>query len=188
MGMQFGKGRGLFLKLYLLWVSSQEMKNDGCTPLVNSLMRRTSAGKSWKEHSLREVSCQWGPLFPAFPEWFLSGTHPSAEVFCSIILLFSSRESEGAVLLPSAHPSPNTPPRLLSCLGQVKSLSFSIYLDLAGKHCGACQCTEDMYQHGRGWDPFGVPNRTPRIAGHILCRYFCNGDQKCFKRMLKSYK
>lgn len=158
MGMQFANGRGLFLKLYLLQVSLQEMKNDGCTPLVNSLMRRTSAGKSWEEHGLREVSCQWGPLFLAFPEWFLSGTHPSAEVFCSIILLFSSRESEGAVVLPSAHPSPNTPPSLLSCLSQVKSLSFSIYLDLAGKHHGACQCTEDVPARGRV-RPFRCPKR-----------------------------
>lgn len=188
MGMQFGKGRGLFFKLYLLRVSLQEMKNDGCTPLVNYLMRRTSAGKPWKEHSLREVSCQWGPLFPAFPELFLSRPHPSAEVLCWIIPVFISRESEGAVLLPSTHPSPTAPPSSLSCLSQVKSLSFIIYLDLSGKHHGACQCTEDVYQHWGEWDPFSVPNGTPRVTWHVLRHYFCNDDQKCFNPMLKSYK
>lgn len=172
MGMQFGKGRGLFLKLYLLRVPLQEMKNDGCTPLVNCLMRRTSAGKSWKEHSLREVSRQWGPLFPAFPEWFLSRTHLSAEVLCWIILVFSSWEWEEAVLLPSAHHSPTAPPSSLSCLSRVKSLPFIIYLDLSAKHRGACQRTEDMHQRRGGWDPFGVPNGTSRITRHIPCHYF----------------
>lgn len=183
MGMQFGKGRGLFLKLYLLRVFSQEMKNDSCSPLVNYLMRRTSAGKSQKEHSLREVSRQWGPLFPAFPEWFLSTTHPSAEVLFSIILLFSSQELEGAVLLPSTQRSPTALPSLLSCLSRVRSLSFIIYLDLSGKQHGACQCAEDVYQHCGGWDPFGVSGGAPRVTGHILHRYVCSGDQEWFKRI-----
>lgn len=182
MGMQFGKGTGLFLKLYLLRVFSQEIKNDSCSPLVNYLMRRTSAGKSQKEHSLREVSRQWEPLFPAFPKWFLSRTHPSAEVFFSVILLFSSQELEGAVLLPSTQRSPTALPSLLSCLSRVRSLSFHllcilIYLE------NTCQCTEDVYQHCGGWDPFGVPCGAPGITEHNLHRDVCNDGQKWFKRI-----
>lgn len=102
--MQFGKGRGLVLSLHLLRVSSQETTTDSCTALVSYLMRQTSAGKPRKEHSLHEVSCQRGPLLPAPRGLFLSRTRPSAEVLHTAVL-FCSRYSEGALLLPAAPPS-----------------------------------------------------------------------------------
>lgn len=92
------------MSLHLLRVSSQEMKTDSCTALLSYLMRQTSAGKPRKEHSLREVSCQRGPLLPAPRGLFLSRTRLSAEVLHRAVL-FCSRYSEGALLLPAAPPS-----------------------------------------------------------------------------------
>lgn len=120
MGMQFGKGRGLFSKLHLLWVSLQEMKNDACIGI--SLMRWTSAGKSQRENSLREVSCQWGLSLQLFPSEFWVGaglTH--LRRYSAQKYWFSISEIQSPVL-SNTNLSPTAPPNLLSCLSQFQNL------------------------------------------------------------------
>lgn len=174
MGMQFGKGRGLFLKLHLLRVSLQEMMAsvwwDG--PLLGNPKRNTAF-----------VKCHASEGLPtAFPEWILSRsrTQPSEEVFCSKILIFSFQDSESSSL--QCQPLSHCSTKLALLLEPVPE---PVICCVAGKHHGACQCTEDVCQHWGGWDSFSVPEHIPE---HIPLCYWCYNEQKYFKHMPKSCK
>lgn len=171
MGMQFGKGRGLFLKLYLLCISSQEMKNDSRTPLVNSLMRQTSAGKSQKEQSTWGVMPMRASLLGF--SWIIFEQDSSA---CRGILFSNTVFHFPAVrggCSPPQHP-PLFPPLL-------QAFSFTWDKSRAFHLLFTWIYLEDMWS-------MSVYRRLVRkgITGHVLHHYFCNDDQKCFKPMLKS--
>lgn len=174
MGMQFGKGRGLFLKLYLLCISSQEMKNDSCTPLVNYLMRQTSAGKSQKEQSTWGVMPVRASLLGF--SWIIFEQDSSV---CRGILF-----SNVAFHFPGVRGgcSPPQRPPLFPPFNQACSFTWDesrdfqllftwIYLENTVEHVSVQKT---------------CPKRDSKDHWAHPAPLFCNDDQKCFKPMLKS--
>lgn len=138
MRTQFGKGRGLILKLYLVQVSSWEMRNDGCTPLVHCLMRWTSAGNPDRTQST------WGvmPMRASLPS--LSSVIFEQEKdlpICRGILVYDSAFLFPGIkgsFSPSQHSSLfHCSTKLLSCLSWTKSLPFIFITIPSWKHHGA---------------------------------------------------
>lgn len=153
-----------------------------------------TGNEEWQLHCISQLSDEtdlcWETLKGAQSTWGAMPVRATAPSSSRIIFEQDASVSR-SIALSSAFlflifRGGSSPPRCstklsLCCLGWVKGLLFIISLGLSGKHHGAFPFPDSMYQHHGRRDLF-------RVTGHILWCYFCNDDQKSFKRMLKSNK